>query len=572
MLSNTAVPREYGFFRDQVIRGEIPVNDEVSKQMNLIDNMIANPGIYYDDEAIDGFIQFCENELTLNDGSDLQLLPTFKLWAEDLLAWFYFVEEEYYDHKTRSFKTHKILKRLRNKQYLIVGRAAAKTLYAACIQAYFLTVDTSTTSQFAVSITMRQAELTLDPIRTAIIKSRGPYFKLLTKGNKLSTNAVEKQKLAITKKGIQNFMTNSLLEVKPMKIDKLQGYQPKVSTVDEWLSCDIREDPIDAIAQGAAKNANWIILAISSEGTVRNGIGDSIKMELMSILKGEHYDPHTSIWYYKLDSIQEVGRPEMWLKANPNLGATVTYEDYKKEVRKAEVNPSARSDMLAKRFGIPVEGFTYFFTYEETLLHNPQNFDGMECTLGADLSQGDDFCAFTFLFVLGYELIGVKTKCFVAENKVRKLPRSTQELYSKFEREGSLTIMRGGILNIMEVYDHLDQYIAEHGFIVNAFGFDPYNAKEFVDRWKNENGPYGVEKVIQGAKTESVPLGELKVLAEERAIIFDQELMKFSMGNAIAIEDNNGNLKLSKRRSREKIDAVAAMLDAWVAYKRYQEV
>lgn len=571
MLSNIAIPREYGIFRSAVLRGDIPVNKEVSEQMNIIDSMIENPAFYYDDEAIDGFINFCENELTLTNGEDLNLLPSFKLWAEDLLAWFYYEDESFYNEQTHSFEKRKVLRRLRNKQYLIVGRGAAKTMYGACLHAYFLTMGTETISQFAVANTMRQGELTLDPIRTSIVRSKGPYFKMLTKGNKLSTDQINKQKLASTKKGIQNFLTNSLLEVRPMKIDKLQGFRPKISTVDEWLSCDIREDPIDAIVQGATKNKNWIIVAISSEGTIRNGIGDTIKMELQSILRGDYFDPHTSIWYYKLDDIREVGIPELWLKANPNLGITVSFEDYEKEVRKSEAQPSVRSDMLAKRFGIPVEGYTYFFRYEETELHQKQNFDGMECSLGADLSQGDDFCAFTFLFILGYETIGIKTKCFVSENKVRKLPLATQELYRRFEAEGSLTILPGGILNIMTVYDHLDQYISEHGYIVNSFGYDPYNATEFVARYKQENGPFGVEKVIQGAKTESVPLGELKTLAEARHIVFDQELFKFSMGNAVAIEDNNGNYKLSKRRSREKIDAVAAMLDAWVAYKRYQE-
>ncbi len=572
MLSNTATPREYGLFREKVLLGKIPVNREVSQQMNIIDAMIKNPAFYYDSEAIDGYIRFCENELTLTNGDDLVLLPTFRLWAEDLLSWFYYKEEPVFNPQTNSFEVKPELRRLRNKQYLVVGRGAAKTMYASSLQGHFLVNDPTTTQQFAVAGTVRQADLALAPLRTAIVRARGPVFKFMTKGSKLSTNPLEKQKLASTKKGIENFLTGSIIETRPMNIDKLQGFQPKISTVDEWLSCDIREDPIDAIAQGAAKNKNWIILAISSEGTVRNGIGDTIKMELQSILRGDYYDPFTSIWFYKLDDVKEVADTKMWLKANPNLGATVEYEDYLKEVRKAEAQPAARSDLLAKRFGIPVEGFTYFFTYNETLLHANQNFDGMECSMGADLSQGDDFCAFTFLFNLGGERFGVKTKCFVSEYKVLKLHESIRELYDRFEREGSLTIMPGMILNMNLVYDYLDQYIQEHGYVVSTFGYDPYNAADFVKRWCSENGEWGVDKVIQGARTESVPLGEIKILAEGRKLIFDQELMKFSMGNTVAIEDNNGNLKLSKKRAREKIDAVAALLDAWVVYKRYQEV
>lgn len=572
MLSNTAVPREYGKFRDQVIRGEIPVNREVSDQMNIIDSMIANPAFYYDDRAIDGFINFCESEMTLTDGSDLILLPSFKLWAEDLLAWFYYHEETYYNQETQTFETRVVLKRLRNTQYLIVGRGAAKSMYASCMQAYFLTTDPSTTVQFVIAPTMRQAEETMGPIRTAIARHRGPLFKFMTLGNKLSTNIITKQKLASTKKGIENFMTNSIIEIRPMSIDKIQGARSKVNTIDEWLSGDTKEDVIGAVEQGASKIDDYVILAISSEGTVRDGVGDTIKMELQAILRGDYVNFHVSIWYYKLDSIQEVGNPAMWMKANPNLGATVSFETYEREVRRAEAQPSTRSDTLAKRFGIPVEGFTYFFTYEETLTRSEQNFDGMECSMGGDLSQGDDFCAFTFLFPLGGERFGVKTLCFVCDNKVRKLPVAMQNKYDEFIKEGSLISMPGGILNMMDVYDSLDQHILEHNYIVNSFGYDPYNAKGFIERWERENGPYGVEKVIQGVKTESVPLGELKNLAEDRNLYFDQELMKFSMGNSIAIEDNNGNRKLSKRRIQEKIDAVAALLDAWVAYKRHQEV
>ena len=572
MLSNTAIPKEYASFRNAVINGEIPVCEEVSDQMNIIDSMIKNPAFYYDDEAIDGFINFCESEMTLTDGSDFVMLPSFKLWAEDLLAWFYYEEERYYDPYKKRFEKRLVLKRLRNKQYLIVGRGAAKSMYASMIQAYFLIVDVSTTTQVVVAPTMRQARETLDPISTAITRARGPLMSFMTRGSKMSSNVVNKQKLASTKKGIENFMTNSIIEIRPMRVDKLQGARSKVNTVDEWLSGDTREDVIGTLEQSASKIANWIVLAISSEGTVRDGIGDTIKMELKKILKGEYVDPHTSVWHYKLDDVREVNEPEMWMKANPNLGATVSFETYEREVRRAEAQPSTRSDTLAKRFGIPVEGFTYFFTYEETLPHSPQNFDKLECSMGGDLSQGDDFCAFTFLFPLGNERFGIKTRAYVAENKVRKLPAAMREKYGEFVNEDSLVVMPGGILDMMAVYDDLDQYILEHTFIVNTFGYDPYNAKAFVDRWSLENGSFGIEKVIQGVKTESVPLGELKKLAEDRNLIFDQELMKFSMGNSVAIEDNNGNRKLSKRRSEEKIDAVAAMLDAWVAYKLHQEV
>lgn len=572
MLSNTAIPNEYGAFRDRVIRGEIPVCREISLQMNLIDAMITNPAFYYDDSAIDGFIRFCENELTLTDGSPLKLLTSFKLWAEDLLAWFYFAEVDYFNQATGRFEPRVVKRRLRNRQFLILGRGGAKSMYAACIQAYFLTVDTSTTQQFVIAPTMRQAEETLSPIRTAIARHPGPFFKFMTTGSKLSTNELTKQKLASTKKGIENFMTNSIVEIRPMSVDKLQGARSKINTIDEWLSGDTKEDVFQAVEQGASKYSDWVVLAISSEGTVRDSVGDTIKMELQSILRGEYSDPHTSIWYYKLDDVREVGDPSVWMKANPNLGVTVEYETYRREVRRAEAQPSTRSDMLAKRFGIPVEGFTYFFTYEETLPHRPQSFDGMACSMGADLSQGDDFCAFTFMFPLGGEKFGVKTLCFVSENKVLRLPKAMQNKYKQFEAEGSLVIMSGGILNMMDVYDIVDQHILEHRYAVLSFGYDPYNAKEFVERYATENGPFGIEKVIQGVRTESVPLGELKNLAGDRNLIFDQELMKFAMGNSIALEDNNGNRKLSKRRIQEKIDAVAAMLDGWVAYKRHQEV
>lgn len=572
MLSNTAVPREYAKFRDAVIKGEIPVNKEISMQMNRIDYLIRSPEFYYNDKAIDGFINFCENEMTLTDGGDLKLLPTFKLWAEDLLAWYYYKKEKFYNQHTRRMDERVVLKRLRNKQYLIVGRGAAKSLYDSMIQAYFDTVDQETTQQWVVAPTMKQAEEIMSPIKTAMARHRGPLLTFYTAGNKLSVNKLTKQKLASTKKGIENFLTNSIIEIKPMSIDKLQGGRPKVSTVDEWLSGTIREDVIGAIEQGASKINDYIIVATSSEGTVRDGPGDTIKMELMDILRGDYYDPHTSIWYYRLDDVSEVGHPELWLKANPNLGATVSYETYERDVHRAESQPATRNDILAKRFGIPVEGFTYFFTYEETLPHGAQDFDGLSCAMGADLSQGDDFCAFTFIFPLGYERFGVKTRAYVSRNKVNKLQRAMQNRYEDFVKEGTLIILDGGVLNVMDIFDDLDSFIMDHKYVVECFGYDPYNAKEFVDKWCEMNGEFGVSKVIQGTKTESVPLGELKNLAEERNLIFDQELMKFGMGNAVAIEDNNGNYKLSKKRAEEKIDPVSAMLDAWVAYKRNQEV
>jgi len=575
MLSNRAVPREYGKFRRAVLAGKIPVNKQVSLEMNRIDALIEDPQYYYDDRAIEGFVSFCENELTQTNGDAVRLLPSFKLWAECLLAWFYYADEKVYNEKKHRYETRKVLRRLVNIQYLIVGRGAAKTMYASFLHAYFLYVDTSTTKQVATAPTVRQAEETLDPIKTAIVRHRGPLLTFLTKGNKLSNNEVTKVKTASTKKGIQNFLTNSLLEIVPMKIDKLQGSRAKINTVDEWLSGDIKEDPIEAMAQSAQKGEcvdGWVVLAISSEGTIRNGVGDTIKMQLERILRGEIVDPHVSIWYYRLDSVAEVGKPEMWLKANPNIGATVPYEAYIRAVHTAETDPSKRNDILAKRFGIPIEGFTYFFTYEETLLHPPKSFDGFECSMGADLSQGDDFCAFTFLFPLDGERFGVKTRAYVAENKYLKLREATRMKYDEFIKEGSLVVMPGGILRLPDVYDDLDEYIDKHRYIVLTFGFDPYQAEYFVDRWIKENGSFGVEKVIQGAKTESVPMGELKHLAEDRSLIFDQELMKFTMGNAIAIEDNNGNRKLSKKRADEKIDSVSALIDAWVAFRRNQEV
>lgn len=540
--------------------------------MNRIDQRIMDPEYYYDDEAIEGFINFCESEMTLTNGDPVTLLPHFRLWAEDLLAWFEYVDMDYYNPDTKRVERKKVIRRLTNKQYVIVARGAAKTMYDAFIQAYYLYVDTTTTQQIAVAPRKAQAEETLSPIRTAITVHRGPMLSFLTQGNKLSNNVITKQKTASTKKGIENFMTNSILEIKPMKIDAIQGARSKVNTVDEWLSGAIKEDVVGALEQGAGKVPNYIIIASSSEGTYRDGVGDTVKMELLDILSGTYDDPHTSIWYYRLDNINEVGMPEMWLKANPGLGQTVTYDAYLRDVKRAETQPATRSDILAKRFGIPVEGYTYFFTYEETLLHNPQNFDRMECSMGADLSQGDDFCAFTFLFPLGHEIFGVKTRAYVSENKVRKLPSAMQNRYKDFINEGSLIVMPGGILNMMDVYDDIDEYIMKHNYIVNSLGYDPYNAASFIERWNRENTDYGVTKVIQGARTESVPLGELKRLSEDRHLVFDQELMKFAMGNSVAIEDNNGNYKLSKKRSDEKIDSVAALMDAWVAYKRHQEV
>lgn len=574
MLSNKAVPREYAKFRNQVLRGEIPVNKEISMQMNRIDYLIESPDYYYDDEAIDGFINFCEEELCLTDGGPVILLPSFKLWAEDLLAWFYYAQEKYFDQRAKKFKYRKVLRRLHKRQFLIVARGAAKSMYAAFIHAYFLFIDKSTTKQVATAPTMDQADETLSPIRTALILSRGPMFKFFTKGNKYANNALDKKIAESTKAGIVCRSSDSILMVRPMRKGPLQGSRAKIASVDEWLSCDIKDDVFGTLEQSAAKGENvkdYVILGISSEGTVRDGIGDSIKMELLDILRGEYEDPFTSIWYYRLDNLQEVGMPEMWLKANPNLGATVTYESYEKDVRRAESQPAQRSDILAKRFGIPVEGYTYFFTYEETIPHSKKSFRGMICSMGADLSQGDDFCAFTFVFPLGGERFGVKSRAYVAENKIRKLPPAMQNRYDDFLREDSLVVMEGGILNMMDVYDELDKWIVYNDYVVESFGFDPYNAEKFVDKWCTDNGSYGVTKVIQGVKTESVPLGELKNLAEDRSLIFDQEIMKFAMGNSIVIEDNNGNRKLSKKRATEKIDCVAAMMDAWVAYKRHQD-
>ena len=582
-LSNTATPIYYGQFRDAVIRGEIPVNKEISMEMNRIDDLIANPGIWYDDQAINGFISFCENELTLTNGEDLHLLDSFKLWAEQIFGWYYFVERSVYvpspDGHGGHYEKKRIKKRLVNKQYLIVARGAAKSMYASCIQNFFLNVDTSTTHQITTAPTMAQAEEVMSPIRTAITRARGPLYKFLTEGSLQNTTGSKANRcqLASTKKGIQNFLTGSLLEVRPMSIDKLQGLRVKIATIDEWLSGDVREDPIGALEQGAAKeqgsaeNSDYLIVAISSEGTVRNGIGDTIKMELSEILKGDYYNPHVSIWWYKLDSIDEVNEPDKWLKANPNLGKTVTYETYQLDVERAEKNPAARNDILAKRFGIPMEGYTYYFTYEETLPHRRQEFWKMPCSLGADLSQGDDFCAFTFLFPLSGGAFGIKTRNYITELTLMKLPAAMRAKYDQFMKEGSLVVMPGTVLDMMEVYDDLDQYITESEYDVRCFGFDPYNAREFVERWERENGPFGIEKVIQGAKTESVPLGELKKLSEERMLLFDEELMSFAMGNCIAIEDTNGNRKLLKKRYDQKIDAVAAMMDAYVAFKLNRE-
>lgn len=582
-LSNTATPIYYGQFRDAVIRGEIPVNKEISMEMNRIDDLIANPGIWYDDQAINGFISFCENELTLTNGEDLRLLDSFKLWAEQIFGWYYFVERSVYvpspDGHGGHYEKKRIKKRLVNKQYLIVARGAAKSMYASCIQNFFLNVDTATTHQITTAPTMAQAEEVMSPIRTAITRARGPLYKFLTEGSLQNTTGSKANRcqLASTKKGIQNFLTGSLLEVRPMSIDKLQGLRVKIATIDEWLSGDVREDPIGALEQGAAKeqgsaeNNDYLIVAISSEGTVRNGSGDTIKMELADILKGDYYNPHVSIWWYKLDDIEEVNDPDKWLKANPNLGKTVTYETYQLDVERAEKNPAARNDILAKRFGIPMEGYTYYFTYEETLPHRRQEFWKMPCALGADLSKGDDFCAFTFLFPLSGGAFGIKTRNYITELTLMKLPAAMRAKYDQFMKEGSLVVMPGTVLDMMEVYEDLDQYIAESEYDVRCFGFDPYNAREFVERWERENGPFGIEKVIQGAKTESVPLGELKKLSEERMLLFDEELMSFAMGNCITLEDTNGNRKLLKKRYDQKIDAVAAMMDAYVAFKLNRE-
>ena len=572
-LSNKAVPKYYGRFREAVIRGDIPICKEIEMEMHRIDDLIANPAMYYDPEPVEGWVKFCENELTLTDGSDLHLLDSFKLWGEQVFCWYYFKERTVYrPHSTGhggKYVKKRIKKRLITKQYLIVGRGAAKSLYDTCIQAYYLTVDPSTTHQITTAFTMKQAEEVMTPFKTAIIRSKGPLFQYMTEGSLQNTTGskLNRQKLASTKVGIQNFITGSYLEIRPMTIDKLQGLRCKIATIDEWLSADVRENPIEAIEQGASKNDDYLIIATSSEGTVRNGSGDTVKMDLMKILKGDYIDPHTSIWWYKLDSIDEVGKPEMWLKANPNIDKTVTYEVYQQAVEKAENSPSNRNDILAKRFGIPMEGQTYFFTYEETLLHKKRSYWQMPCSLGADLSQGDDFCAFTFLFPLGGGKFGVKTRNYISEVTLRKLPAAMRVKYDMFIQEDSLKVMPGTVLNMMEVYDDLDAFIVDHEYDVECFGYDPYNAKEFVERWGTENGSFGIEKVIQGARTESVPLGELKKLAEERILYFDEELMKFAMGNCIIIEDTNGNRKLSKKRYDQKIDAVAAMMDAYVAYK-----
>ena len=570
VLSNTAVPNEYGRFRDQVMRGEIPVNREISMQMNRIDYLIESPDYYYDDEAIQGYIDFCENELTLADGGDLHLLPSFRLWAEDLLAWYYFVDEKVWNPELRRYEIVTKKKRLTNKQYLIVSRGAAKSMYAASIQAYFLTIDTSTTHQVVTAPTMKQSSETMNPIRTAISRARGPLFEFLTMGN-IHSNTWTKVKLASTKEGIQNFLTNSKIEVRTMSVDKLQGLGSKVNTVDEWLSGNIKEDVIGALEQGASKVDDYVIVATSSEGTTRNGVGDTIKLELLDILKGDYFDPHTSIWHYKLDDVSEVAYPEMWLKANPNLGATVSYETYEKEVNRMEAVPSERNDILAKRFGIPVEGATYFFAYEDTLLHRPQNFDGMMCAMGADMSQGDDFTAFTFLFPLGNGYFGVKTRSYVSDVKVKKLDTAMRYKYQEFIDEGTLIVMEGAYLDMVDVYRDLDDFLLERQYTVMSFGYDPYNAKDLIEQWTREHGDYGLTVVRQGARTESVPLGEIGNMASERLLLFDEELMKFAMGNSIAVEDTNGNRKLSKKRDSEKIDNVAALLDAWVAYKRFQE-
>lgn len=570
VLSNTAVPIEYGKFRDQVLRGEIPVNREISMQMNRIDYLIESPDYYYDDEAIQGYVDFCENELTLADGGDLHLLPSFKLWAEDLLAWYYFVDEKVWNPQLRRYEIVTKKKRLCNKQYLIVSRGAAKSMYASTIQAYFLTIDTSTTHQVVTSPTMKQSEETMSPFRTAISRARGPLFQFLTEGN-IHSNTWTKVKLASTKAGIENFLTNSRIEVRTMSVNKLQGLGSKINTVDEWLSGNIKEDVIGALEQGASKVDDYLILATSSEGTTRNGVGDTIKLELHDILKGDYFDPHTSIWHYKLDDVTEVAYPEMWLKANPNLGATVSYETYEKDVNRMEAVPSERNDILAKRFGIPVEGATYFFAYEDTLIHRPQNFDNMLCAMGADLSQGDDFTAFTFLFPLGNGYFGVKTRSYVSDLKVRKLDTAMRNKYQEFIDEGTLIVMDGAVLDMAEVYRDLDDHLLERQYTVMAFGYDPYNSKELLELWEREHGDYGVTVVRQGARTESVPLGEIGNMAAERLLLFDEELMKFAMGNSIAVEDTNGNRKLSKKRDSEKIDNVAALLDAWVAYKRFQE-
>ena len=576
-LSNTAVPIYYGRFREAVINGDIPVCKEISMEMNRIDKLIENPGVYYDDEAVNGFIRYCENELTLTDGSDLHLLDTFKLWAEQIFGWYYFLERTVFvpnpDNHGGHYEKRSIKKRLINKQYLIIARGSAKSMFLSCLQSYFLNIDTTTTYQITTAPTMKQAEEVLGPIRTSIVRSRGPLFKFLTEGSVQNTSGskADRVKLASTKKGIENFLTGSVLEIRPMSINKLQGLRTKIATVDEWLSGDTSEDVIGAIEQGASKVDDYLIVSVSSEGTVRNGVGDTIKMELMSILKGEYINPHVSIWYYKLDSIDEVAHPDLWIKANPNIGKTVSYETYQLDVERAEKAPATRNDILAKRFGIPMEGYTYYFTYEETLPHNKREYWNMPCALGADLSQGNDFCAFTFLFPISDGSFGVKVRSYISSSTFDKLPAAMRLKYEEFMNEGSLVVLEGTILDMMEVYDDLDKHIQDRQYDVRCFGFDPYNAREFVERWQNENGPYGVEKVIQGAKTESVPLGELKKLSENRLLLFDEKLMQFAMGNCIAIEDTNGNRKLYKKRYEAKIDNVAAMMDAFVAYKLNKE-
>lgn len=572
-LSNTATPKYYGMFRDAVIRGEIPVCKEISMEMNRIDELIANPGVYYDENAINGFVSFCEDELTLTNGEPLHLLDSFKLWAEQIFGWYYFVDRSVFvpspDGHGGHYVTKRIKKRLVNKQYLIVARGAAKSMYGSCLQNFFLNCNTDTTHQITTAPTMKQAEEVMSPIKTSITRARGPLFQFMTEGSLQNTTGskANRVKLASTKKGIENFITGSLLEVRPMTIDKLQGLRCKIATVDEWLSGDVREDVIGAIEQGASKNDDYLIVAISSEGTVRNGSGDTIKMELMDILKGDYINPHVSIWWYKLDDIEEVSEPDKWIKANPNLGKTVSYEVYQQDVERAEKAPAARNDILAKRFGIPMEGYTYFFTYEETLPHRRRDYWKMPCSLGADLSQGDDFCAFTFMFPLSNGCFGIKTRNYITDNTLGKLPLAMRQKYTDFMNEGSLIVLEGTVLDMMDVYDDLDRHIIEMDYDVRCFGFDPYNAREFVERWERENGPFGIEKVIQGAKTESVPLGELKKLSEERMLLFDEDLMTFAMGNCITLEDTNGNRKLLKKRYDQKIDAVAAMMDAYVAYK-----
>lgn len=572
-LSNTAVPKYYGMFRDAVIRGEIPVCEEISMEMNRIDALIDNPGIWYDEDAINGFIEYCEEELTLTDGEDLHLLDSFKLWAEQIFGWYYFVERSVYvpdeDGHGGHYVKKLIKKRLINKQYLIVARGAAKSMYASCLQNYFLNVDLSTTHQITTAPTMKQAEEVMSPIRTAIARARGPVYKFLTEGSIQNTTGSRalRQKLVPTKKGIENFLTGSLLEIRPMSIDKIQGSRAKYWTIDEWLSGDIREDVVGAAEQGASKNDDYLIIATSSEGTVRNGPGDTIKMELMKILKGEFTNPHVSIWWYKLDSLDEVGDPSKWLKANPNLGKTVTYETYQLDVERAEQAPAVRNDILAKRFGIPTEGYTYFFTYEETLPHRHRDFWGLPCAMGGDLSQGDDFCSFVFLFPLSNGCFGIKTRNYITSLTLSKLPSSMRFKYEEFMNEGSLIVLEGTVLDMMQVYDDLDEHITNSNYDIRCFGYDPYNARDFVERWERENGPFGIEKVIQGTRTESVPLGELKKLSEERMLLFDEDLMKFTMGNCIVMEDTNGNRKLLKKRYDAKIDAVAAMMDAFISYK-----